>query len=126
MLENIDCFGLLKTGLFGGLVIAITSFLASYMSTKIAAIVWSLPLTLLPSIVFMYTINTPNDKIGNFTINSSIGCINLITFGCVVGYILKYTKYKHDKKYGVFIALSCAITIWLIGAIFLYFFSPYD
>jgi hypothetical protein len=125
MSKKVDWGNLLKSAGIGGLVIGLSAYIATYMSTKMAAIVWSLPLTLFPAMFYMWVTKSPNSRIADYGFNSGFGCINLITFCCIVGYVLKFTKFKDNKKYGALYAIGIACIFWTIGAVILYFISPY-
>ena len=124
--EKVDWSGLIKAGLLGGTVIASSSYLATYLSTKVAAIVWSLPLTLFPTMIFMWLHKTKNSKIGNYAFNSGFGCINLITFCCVVGYLLHFSPLKDNVKNGALYSVLIATGVWCVGALILYYITPFD
>ena len=125
MSQKVSYLKLIKTTLFGALIIGLNSYLATYVSTKIAAIVWSIPLTLFPTMILMWNMGISNNEIGNYAFNSGLGCVNLITFSVLIGYILNYTSLSDDSNYGFLYALGIASLVWTLGSILLYFYSPY-
>ena len=126
MSKKVNWLNVLKCAGVGGFVIGVTAYVATEISTKIAAIIWSIPFTLFPVIIYMWMSKESNHLIGEYGLNSGFACINMIIFCCVIGIVLKYTKYKDDKEYGALYAMGIACLFWLMGTIVLYYLSPYE
>jgi len=106
----------LQNFIIGGTVIAITSYLAVYLSPTLAAIFWSFPLSLLPVIIYMWIKDQPRKKIGDYAISTAISLVNLGLFVLVFGYLM-----KHTTDYSVPMSLLIATGVWLVGSLLLYF-----
>lgn len=100
----------------GGIIIAITSYLAVHVNPTIAAIFWSFPLSLLPVIIFMWIKNSPRKSIADYALSTAISLINLGLFVVVFGYMTKYNDYS------IMVNLLMATVAWIIGSLLLYIF----
>ena len=62
---------LIENFIVGGMVTASVSFIGTFMSPTLAAIWWSFPVSLLPSMYFMHQYGRDNKYIAKFEVNFS-------------------------------------------------------
>lgn len=89
---NIYCImfdKLLQNFLLGGTVIAITSYLATFMNPVMGAIFWSYPISILPSIYYMKTNGKNNKYIAKFLFSTTFALILLMLTTFAISYYLK-------------------------------------
>jgi uncharacterized protein YacL len=98
--------------LLGGTIIASVSYLASFVSPLIAAIVWSYPFSILPTIYFMKQQSKPNDQITKFLFGTSCVLILLLITTLLTAYLL-----KHDT---VIVSIMKATCIWAVCSLLFY------
>ncbi len=109
-------FQLIQNFIIGGFVIASVSYLATFLDPVLAAIWWSFPISLLPSMYYMYTQGKDFKYIGRFTMTTTYALIVLFFTTFAIGYF--YNREKNNfwmpilKGVGVWILLS---SIYYIG-----------
>jgi len=106
--------------LVGGFVVATTASLASSVSTALAAILWSAPITLLPTLFFMWHERLPSKKIATFSYQTVYALINLMVFVVSLAYFVQM-PYFQSMKNGTLWAIMASIALWCVGSLFLYF-----
>ena len=106
---------LVKNFIMGGFIISSVSYLATFVSPLIAAIVWSYPFSLLPTVYFMKKNGAPNAQVSKFLFSSSYAFILLILATLSMGFML-----KNDNSNGGIASICKATAIWAIGAVILY------
>lgn len=108
--------------LVGGFVVATTASLATYVNTALGAILWSAPITLLPTLFFMWSKNVPAKKVSKFAYQTFISLLNLLLFVLCLSYLLKM-KYFKENKNGILYAIPLSLTIWVAGSVLLYYYQ---
>ena len=106
---------LVKNFIMGGAIISSVSYLATFVSPLIAAIVWSYPFSVLPTVYIMKKNGTPNAKVSKFLFSTSYAFILLILATLSMGFML-----KNDNSDGGIESIGKATGIWAIGAVVLY------
>ena len=106
---------LVKNFIMGGTIIATVSYLATFISPLIAAIIWSYPFSILPTVYFMKRHGTPNAQVSKFLFSASYAFILLIIATLSMGVML-----KNDDSEGGVASIGKATGIWAIGAVVLY------
>ena len=106
--------------LVGGFVVATTATLAASVSTKLAAILWSAPITLLPTLLFLWQEKVPSKRVSRFAWQTLIALINLMVFAGALAYFMSLDYFKKDKD-GILWATLAALVIWSVGSLFLYY-----
>lgn len=106
---------LIKNFIMGGSIITSVSYLATFVSPLIAAIVWSYPFSVLPTVYFMKRNGTSNARVSKFLFSTSYAFILLIIATTSMGIMM-----KNDSSVGGINSILKATIIWAIGAIVLY------
>ncbi len=103
----------------GGFVVAMTSHLAANVSTKLAAILWSAPITLLPTLLFLWSEKTPAKKVAMFSWQTVVSLVNLMVFALVLAGLMRMEYFTKDPN-GILKATGLALIVWMVGSIILY------
>ncbi len=105
--------------LIGGTLIALTSYIGTFFDPLVAAIFWSFPISILPTLYFMKQNNKNNMYISRFTLSTTYALILLVVTTFFLSYFL-----KQDKKSinGPIIKTS---GVWLICSIIFYIIIKY-
>jgi hypothetical protein len=77
----------------GGILVSCTALIASKYSSKIAALFWSLPITLIPIIIFFYYKKVPQEDITNFVKNTIPSIVLLLFYILVLWLALKNNSF---------------------------------
>ena len=104
----------------GGFVVATTASLASGVSTALAAILWSAPVTLLPTLFFMWHEKLPAKKIATFSYQTVFALINLMIFVASLAYFVQL-PYFQKMKDGTLWAIMASIGLWILGSLVLFY-----
>ena len=78
--------------ILGGFVVATTSWLGTFMNPLVAAIFWSYPITIIPSIFFMKKQGKDNIYIGKFLKSTTFALILLMAVTYMLSYFIKRTN----------------------------------
>jgi len=101
--------------LLGGTIIASVSYLATFVSPLIAAIVWSYPFSILPTVYFMKRQSKSNNQISKFLFGTSFALIILLITTIALAYFL-----KHDTSDTGFSSIMKAMCVWAVGSLLFY------
>lgn len=100
----------------GGIAVAGTSWLGTFMSPLAGAIFWSYPITILPSLFFMRQQGKNNEYLAKFLVSTTFGLILLMGTTIALSLII-----RHSSPSGsLWIAVAKATGLYIVGAI-LYF-----
>jgi hypothetical protein len=105
---------LIKNFIFGGLAVASTSYIATFLNPIIAGIWWSYPVSIIPVLYFMSDNKLNNKHIAKFLLGITI--VSVLTILCC--YLLSYFI-KHSAD-GLIVPIIKATVIWLLGCIVFY------
>ena len=105
---------IIQNFLIGGTLIATTSYIGTFFDPLVAAIFWSFPISILPTLYFMKQNNKNNFYISKFTLSTTYALILLVVTTFFLSYFL-----KHDKKSitGPIIKTS---GVWLVCSVIFY------
>lgn len=106
---------LIQNFIIGGFVVASVSYLGTFFSPVIAAIWWSFPISLLPSMYYMHKQGKSNEYIGNFTITTTFALIILFFSTLALG------KFFQDDKKSFWSPVLKSVGVWFILSIIYYF-----
>jgi hypothetical protein len=106
---------LVKNFIMGGTIISTVSYLATFISPLVAAIIWSYPFSILPTVYFMKRNGTSNARVSKFLFSTSYALILLIVATVSMGIMM-----KNDKSVGGLNSILKATGIWAVGAVVLY------
>lgn len=106
---------LMKNFIMGGTIISSVSYLAAFVSPLIAAIVWSYPFSILPTVYFMKTQGKSNLRISKFLFSTSYAFVLLLIATLAMGLLM-----KNDTSDTGIASIMKATGIWFVGAIGMY------
>jgi hypothetical protein len=106
---------LVKNFIMGGTIISSVSYLATFINPLIAAIVWSYPFSILPTVYFMKTQGKSNVKISKFLFSASYAFVLLLIATLAMGLLM-----KNDTSDTGIISVIKATGIWFVGAVVMY------
>jgi len=106
--------------LLGGTIISSVSYIASFISPLIAAIVWSYPFSILPTVYFMKQQSKSNKQVSKFLFATSCAFILLFVTTITTAYFL-----KHDTSEMGFDSIVKATGIWAVCSVLFYFGVKY-
>ena len=98
---------LLLNFIIGGIIVATTSWLGAFTGPLPAAIFWSFPYTLLPSIYFIKQIGKSNTYISKFILSTGYALILLLIALFSLSYFV-----KNDNSKDLLIPILKTIAIW--------------
>ena len=98
---------LLLNFILGGIIVAATSWLGAFAGPLPAAIFWSFPYTLLPSIYFIKQTGKSNKYISQFILSSGYALILLLIALFSLSYFI-----KNDNSSNLLIPIFKTIGIW--------------
>lgn len=105
--------------LVGGFVVATTATLAASVDTKLAAILWSAPITLLPTLIFLWHQKVSTKKVSDFAFQTLFALGNLMIFAGALAYFMRLDYFKKMDN-GILWATLSSLALWVIGSLFLY------
>jgi hypothetical protein len=109
----------MKNFALGGTIVSSISYLATYFDPLLAAIWWSFPLSLLPSLWYMKQNNKLNKDIAHFALSTTYALILL-----VISTLGLYYFFNTEKKH-FWLPVVKASLIWFIAAIIFYYLVKY-
>lgn len=95
----------------GGIVVAGTALIATKVSSKWAALFWSLPLTLLPVIIYLHFKKAKQEDIARLVKNIIPGLLVLIGYVVILYFALK--KFSFWEAFGI-----SAVGFVILGIVF--------
>ena len=105
----------------GGAIVASVSYLGTFVDPLLGAIWWSYPLSLLPSIYFMYQSKRDNKFIAKFCISTTYAMILLVATTYALAYFFK------NQKEGISKPIIKSTIFWFaISGSFYYLMKKYD
>lgn len=110
--------------IIGGTIIATVSYLATYLNPVIGAIVWSYPLSILPSIYYMKNAGKSNEYVSKFLLSTTFGLILLFLTTLLLSVYVKKAKQGSLIK-----PVIMATMWWFVMSIIFYLaikFSGYE
>ena len=101
--------------IIGGIIIAGTGYLAENFSTKVAALFWALPITLLPILIFAYyESKTPEITIRNFLFNNIPTVCILLLWIISLYFLLSYFHFWQAMGFSCIFFTVFASIYWMI------------
>ena len=118
---KINYLQLSRSFVLGGFIVASVKYITKYMSAKYAAIVWSFPISIIPSIIFMYLDGKKDKDIIDQTRDYAIYFPTLLLFLFVMAQCLnKLGKYKA----GIYYSLAITLLVWGLSCVILFNIIP--
>jgi len=112
---------LLQNFLLGGTVIAITSYLATFMNPVLGAIFWSYPISILPSVYYMKTNGKNNKYIAKFLFSTTFALILLMFTTFAISYYLK----NAPEKESIWPSVIKSTMWWVLFSVLYFLFVKY-
>ena len=103
----------------GGAVVASVSVLATWLSPVLAAIWWSFPFTIIPSIYFMRAHDRSNQAVATFLRSTTVALGLLLVATYAMSYFFRALP-PHDPAWWVAVAkgtgvwFACAVVFYLV------------
>jgi hypothetical protein len=107
--------------LIGGSVIALVSFLASFENPVIAAIIWSYPLSIVPSMYNMKQNHHSDQYIAKFLFSTTFALLLLVICTLTLAYYLSRSKPSES----ITPAVLKSTVIWGICSVIFYIIAEY-
>lgn len=107
-LNLIICF------ILGGSVTAIASWIGTFINPLIAAICWSYPISILPTIYFMKRNSKDNLYISKYLISTTLALILLMIATFFMAYFIKTTN-------NIILSIFKSTIIWFICSLIFYY-----
>jgi hypothetical protein len=104
--------------ILGGTIVASVSYIGTYMNPVLAAIWWSFPFTIIPSMHFMKQNGKSNKYISKFVLSCTVAFILLLICTFLLSHYL-----KHDESERIFPAIVKATIGWILCSILFYYIS---
>ena len=113
-------YQLFRNFIFGGLIIASVSYMATFLNPILAAIWWSYPISIIPVIYFM-----KNNGISNLLISKFLLGITVVTSLTVIScYLLSYYLKKNKDEF--LKPIIKATLAWVVTSILFYLMVEYS
>jgi len=107
-------YNLFQNFLMGGVIVASISYLGTYFDPLIAAIWWSFPVSLLPTLYFMKLNKKSNKYIAKFTLSTSFALILLLLSCFSLSYFI-------NRDTGLLRPILKSASIWLVASVIFYY-----
>ena len=82
---------LLVNFVLGGLTVALTSYIGTFVSPVTGALVWAYPVTIIPSIFFMREQRKSNNYIATFLVSTTFALILLMGTTYLLSHIIRHS-----------------------------------
>ena len=113
---NIDLLPIVINFLLGGLAVAGTSVIGSYMNPLAGAIFWSYPITIIPSVFFMRDNKKSNEYISKFLFSTTFALSLLALTTIALSYFIKHT----ENGTSLWIPIGKTTLVYMAGASLFY------
>tara|TARA_Y100000768_G_scaffold346843_1_gene294684 strand:- start:826 stop:1164 length:339 start_codon:yes stop_codon:yes gene_type:complete len=100
--------------MLGGSVTAIASWIGTFINPLIAAIYWSYPISILPTIYFMKRYSKDNLYISKYLISTTFALILLMIATFFMAYFIKTTN-------NIILSIFKSTIIWFICSLIFYY-----
>lgn len=108
--------GILTNFLLGGIAVAGTSWLGTFLNPLAGAIFWSYPITILPSLFFMRQQGKNNEYLAKFLVSTTFGLILLMCTTIALSLFIR----RSTIDTSLWISVAKGSGVYLVGAITYY------
>ena len=105
---------IIRNFVLGGFVVSSVSWIATYFNPLIAAIWWSFPLSLVPSLYFAHTKGKSNEYLSKFALSTTYALVLLFLSTYALSYFLG------QSKDDVLTPVAKSAGVWFVGSIVFY------
>ena len=109
-------FQLAQNFVLGGLIVASISYLGTFLNPVAAAIFWSYPISILPSIYFMKKNGKNNQYVSKFLYSTTLALVLLLLSTFAMGKFIS----KANNSDSILPPIAKATGLWVIGSIIYY------
>ena len=120
MIITTNQLNIIESFIMGGCAVSITSWLGTHMNPLIAAIFWSYPLTILPTLYIMEKTKKTNKYISQFLVSTTFALILLMLVTFVMARFIRNSENK-----SIWIPIMKATGVWFISGIAFYYTIKY-
>ena len=113
-------YDLIQNFVMGGIIISSVSYVGTFLSPLLGAILWSFPVSLLPALYFMNKNNKSNKYLAQFTLSTTYALILLVLSTILLSYYL-----AHNKEDGIEMPIIKTSSIWFFASIIFYYTVKY-
>jgi hypothetical protein len=108
---------LFRNFIFGGLFIAVVSYVGTYLNPVLGAILWSYPFSLLPTLFFMHWAGKRREYIARFVLVSTFAIIleAISTFG-----LARFLHHDHHGANFLTNSILKSIVVWSFAGLVYY------
>jgi hypothetical protein len=104
-------YSLIENFVLGGSIVVIISYICTFFNPLIGAILWSFPISLLPTLFFMKKHGKKSKHMANFTRSTTYALILLVIS---TGFLSIFIR--EDKKESLWLPISKTFGVWLIAS----------
>ena len=108
---------LLVNFVLGGLTVALTSYIGTFVSPVTGALVWAYPVTIIPSIFFMREQKKSNNYIATFLVSTTFALILLMGTTYLLSHIIRHS----DSKESLWTPIGKSLVGFAFGAVIYYY-----
>lgn len=108
-------YGLFKNFMIGGLIVSSISYLGTYFDPLIAAIFWSFPISLLPTLFFMKKHGKDNKYLSKYLISTTYALILLLLSTVSLSMFI-----KSDKNNSLWVSILKSAGLWAVASMFFF------
>lgn len=112
-------YNLVRNFIFGGLITSGISYFGTYVDPLLAAICWSFPTSLIPTLYFMHKSGKKNSYISQFTYSTTYALGLLVIFCLFLAYLLK-------RENGIVYPIIKSTMMWCVCSIIFYYVIKYN
>lgn len=110
---------LIQNFMIGGIITAIVSYVGTFLSPVLAAILWSFPVTILPSMYYMYISGKGNKYLAKFSTTTTFALVVLFFTTMAMGHFYRTTPE------GFWIPILKTLGIWIGFSVVYYMIIRY-
>ena len=100
---------------------AVVKYMTQYFSIEYAAIIWAFPLSIIPTIIFMYFDGEKDEEIISLTKDYAIFYPTLLLFLYLMSYLVNIFP---NNKMGIIYSLVVTFVVWIIVCVILFNLLP--
>ena len=109
-------YDLIQNFVMGGIIVSSVSYVGTFLSPLLGAILWSFPLSILPALYYMNINNKSNKYLAKFTLSTTYALILLVFSTLLLSYYL-----ANNKEDGIGMPVLKTTGFWFCASIIFYY-----